>query len=203
LLRIKELREEHGLQQKMLAIDLNVSQPTICDWESGKKLPSFKSTIKIADYFSVSTDYLLGKTNIRMTIPPKAIRVPVLGRIAAGIPIEAIEDILDWEEIPADMGKGGAEFFALQITGDSMSPDYIEGDVVIFQKTVTCESGDECAVIVNGEDATFKKVIKRENGIMLQPINAAKYEPEFYNNEQIEYLPVNVIGIARQLRRNK
>lgn len=61
MIRIKELRELRGLQQKDLAIDLGVTQPTISGWESGIKVPSARNTKKIADYFHVSVDYLLGR----------------------------------------------------------------------------------------------------------------------------------------------
>lgn len=61
MLRIRELREAKSLQQKELAIDLGVTQPTISDWESGRKIPSAKNTAKLADYFGVSVDYLLGR----------------------------------------------------------------------------------------------------------------------------------------------
>lgn len=86
--RIKELREKAGKQQKELAIDLGVSQPTVSDWESGRKIPSAKSTSKIADYFQVPIDYLLGREPTPEGAPapsrPGSKWIPVLGRVAAG-----------------------------------------------------------------------------------------------------------------------
>ena len=205
MIRVKQLRESHGLQQKHLALELGVSQPTVCNWESGLKEPSFKSTIKIADYFGVSTDYLLGKTNVpnisESKSAKKGMRIPVLGHIPAGIPIEAIEDIIDYEEIPSSWGKGGQEYFALKLKGDSMTPKYLEDDVVIFLASIDCNSGDDCAVIVNGDEATFKRVRKSESGITIQPLNADKYDSVFYSNEDVETLPLRVIGIAKEIRR--
>jgi len=200
-MRIKQLREQHNLQQKCLSAELGVSQSVVSAWEKGTKLPSFKNTVKIAEYFEVSTDFLLGKTN-----DPKSgsgnniIRIPVLGSIPAGVPIEAIEDVLDYEEVPANWGRGGREYFALKIKGDSMEPKYQDKDVVIFQKAQTCDSGQDCAVIVNGDEATFKKVLRNTKGITLQPINT-NYEPIFYTNDEVEELPVQVIGIAEEIRR--
>lgn len=81
-----------------------------------------------------------------------------------------------------------------------MYPFYNTGDTVIFQKTNDCESGSHCAVMVNGNDATFKKVIKNEAGITLVPLNE-DYEPVFYSNKQIKELPVRVIGVAKEIRR--
>lgn len=126
----------------------------------------------------------------------------VYGTIPAGIPMECIEDILDTEEISADMLKGGKQYFGLKIKGDSMEPDYLDGDVIIFQKQDDCENGDDCVVMVNGNDGTFKRVFKNENGIILQPLNP-KYSPKVYSNEQIENLPVKIIGIVEEIRRKK
>lgn len=81
-----------------------------------------------------------------------------------------------------------------------MAPQYQTGDVIIFEKTNDCESGSHCAVMVNGNDVTFKKVLKSEAGVTLVPLNE-DYEPVFYSNKQIKELPVRVIGIAKEIRR--
>ena len=81
-----------------------------------------------------------------------------------------------------------------------MYPFYNEGDVVIFLKTNDCESGQHCAVMVNSNDVTFKKVIKNEVGVILQPLNE-EYEPILYSNKQIKELPLNIIGVAKEIRR--
>ena len=118
-----------------------------------------------------------------------------------GIPIEAIEEINDYEELPYDWDTNNKQFFALTIKGNSMAPNYQTGDVVIFEKTSDCESGSHCAVMVNGDDVTFKKVIKSEAGIILKPLNEDDFEPVFYSNKQIKELPVKVIGVAKEIRR--
>lgn len=128
--------------------------------------------------------------------------VMVYGKIPAGIPMEMIEDILDTEEISADMLKGNKQYFGLKIKGDSMEPDYLDGDVIIFQKVDDCENGDDCVVMVNGNEGTFKRVFKNENGIILQPLNN-KYQPMPYSNEEIEKLPVKILGVYEELRRKK
>jgi repressor LexA len=196
---IRKARTKAGISQKEIALTLGVAQPTVSIWESGEQNPTAKNLLQLSKMLSCSVDYLLG-----IYEPPPSenvLRIPVLGRIPAGIPIEAIEDILDYEEVPPDWGKCGREYFALKIKGDSMFPEYVDGEIVIFQVADTCESGDECAVLINGEDATFKKVIKQPSGIFLQPINTAKYTPIFYSNDDIECLPVRVIGIAVESRR--
>lgn len=91
----------------------------------------------------------------------KSIRIPVLGSIPAGIPIELIEDILDYEDISEEMLKGGKEYFALKVKGSSMWPKYLDGDTIIVLKQDDCESGQDAIVMVNGNDGTFKRVIKK------------------------------------------
>lgn len=203
MLRVRELRESKGIQQKELAIDLGVTQPTVSDWESGRKVPSAKNTAKLADYFAVSVDYLLGRADKKEapTTKEMGIRIPVLGSVPAGIPIEAIEDILDWEEIPAAMCRGGKEYFGLQIKGNSMWPDYLPGDVVIVRRTPDWESGDDCVVYINGYEATLKKVKLEEDGsISIIPRNP-NYPPRTYSAKEVAELPVSIAGVVVELRR--
>lgn len=136
-------------------------------------------------------------------IPPKKRKGrinPVLGTIPAGVPLEAIGDALDYEELPESMFSGGREYFALKIQGDSMLLRYEDGDVVILRKQETCESGQDCAVLVNGNDATFKRVRMNEKTLTLQPLNPA-YEPMVYTTKEVAELPVRILGVAVELRR--
>lgn len=128
--------------------------------------------------------------------------VMIYGTIPAGIPMECIEDIIDTEEISADMLKSGKQYFGLKIKGDSMNPEYLDGDTIILEKVDDCENGQDCVVMVNGNDGTFKRVFKNENGIILQPLNN-EFQPMVYSNEQIKNLPVRVIGKVVELRRKK
>ncbi|MEG1413499.1 MAG: S24 family peptidase, partial [Acidaminococcaceae bacterium] len=127
------------------------------------------------------------------------VKIPVLGRVVAGVPLEAITDILDYEEISVDMARTG-EFFALQIKGDSMTPRICEGDVVIVRKQPTVDSGSLAIVLINGEDATLKQVIVRPDGIMLQAFNPAVYPTHFYTCADIKKLPVTILGKVVELR---
>jgi len=199
--RLKDLRKQRGLTQVEFARQICAGQSTVANWENGVRDIDSDRLVMLADYFEVPIDYLLGRSDSHVKKNAKGVRVPVLGSIPAGIPIEAIEDVLDHEEIPAEWTTGGREYFALKIQGRSMSPKYLENDIVIFQKLPDCDSGAECAVIVNGDDATFKKVIKQTSGIILQPLNITEFEPVFYSNEDIESLPVSIIGIAEEIRR--
>lgn len=130
----------------------------------------------------------------------KTIKIPILGKVPAGIPIEAIEDIIGYEEIPASMLKDGNNYFSLKIDGDSMYPDYKTGDIIIIRQQNDCNSGDDCVVMVNGDDATFKRVIKQEKSIILKPLNN-NYEPYYFDEYEIMTKPVKIIGVAVEVRR--
>lgn len=127
-----------------------------------------------------------------------AIRIPVLGRVPAGIPLEAIEDIIDFEEIPADMVRGDSEYFGLRVSGDSMYPKYLEGDIIIVRRQDTCENGQDCVVYVNGYDATLKTVYLLDNGgIRLQPVNPQYAPKTYFRGDE----PVSIAGVVVELRR--
>lgn len=126
----------------------------------------------------------------------------VYGTIPAGVPMECIEDIIDTEEISSDMLKGNKQYFGLKIKGDSMSPEYLDGDTIILEKVNDCESGQDVVVMVNGNDGTFKRFFKNESGIILQPLNP-EFQPIVYTNDQIEKLPIRIIGKVVELRRKK
>lgn len=129
----------------------------------------------------------------------KGVKINVLGRVAAGLPIEAIENIIDTEEISEEMARTG-EFFGLQIKGDSMEPRIYENDVVIVRKQEDAESGDIVIALVNGNDATCKRLIKYAGGISLVSLNSAKYEPLMFSNDDILEMPVKIIGKVIELR---
>lgn len=128
----------------------------------------------------------------------KGVTIKVLGRVAAGVPIEAVEDIIDTEEISADMARSG-EYFGLQIHGDSMEPRIYEGDVVIVRQQDDAESGDIVIAMINGNDATCKRLTKYTSGIALAALNT-KYEPMMFTNEEIIEKPVRIIGKVVELR---
>lgn len=138
-------------------------------------------------------------------IENKITKIPVLGVIKAGTPIEAQEDIIEYVDIPEDWTKGNKTYYGLKIQGDSMYPKYEENDIVIFEQTEDYVKANkkDCAVMVNGDDATFKNVTITESGITLIPLNINNsdgYQPTFYDKEQIKNKPVRIIGIAKEKR---
>ena len=188
-----------GKQQKEVASDLGISPTTFNTWCVGKIMPRMGKVQAIADYFGIGkSDLIDDKSSLIGQRTKKGIVINVLGRVAAGIPIEAIEDIIDTEEITEEMAKTGS-FFGLQIHGDSMEPRMCEGDVVIVRQQDDAESGDVVIAMVNGNDATCKRLRKYRDGIELISNNPS-YEPMFYSKEEIENKPVKIIGKVVELR---
>lgn len=199
MLRLKEARKAKGLTQTEVAHIIGITQNGYSNWETGKNRVDAVSLNRLAELYGVSVDYLLGTSDIPEN---GTIRIPVLGSVPAGIPLEAIEDIIDWEEIPQSMAAGGKEYFALEVKGDSMWPDYLPGDVVIVRKQPTCNSGDDCVVYVNGYDATLKQVRLNDadQSLTIIPRNQS-YPPRTFSREEIQSLPVTIAGVVVELRR--
>lgn len=205
--RIRSLREKQQISQLSLAEKLNVSNSTLSQYEGGQRIPSDDVKIRIAQFFNVSVDYLLGNSMLREehekyglnhTPRKKVIKVPVVGHIAAGIPIAAIENIEDFEDVIVPAHADVSDYFCLEVRGDSMSPRIKDKDIVVFKKTQDVDTGEIAAVLVNGEDATIKQIKKTDSGIVLMPTNPA-YEPKFYTFQEISELPVTILGKAVQL----
>jgi len=195
---LRQQRIAHNLTQQELGALVGLKKEAIYKYEKGIVVNPKRSLIeKLARIFGISPSYLLG---ISDNEPSYSTRIPVLGKVVAGIPIEATEEILGYEEITEHMAKTG-EHFALRVNGDSMYPNICDGDTVIVKKQNCVESGDTAIVLINGNEATCKKVKITDNGITLIGYNLSVYEPHFYTKEEIASLPVSVIGKVVELRR--
>ena len=118
--------------------------------------------------------------------------------VPAGVPLEAIEDIIDTEEIPAEWTTGGREYFGLRVKGDSMYPKYMDGDIIIVRKQDTCDSGQDCVVYVNGYDATLKQVkLLPDGGVRLQPLNPSYAPKTYYEGDET----ITIAGVVVEIRR--
>ena len=193
--RIRELCSDRGISLSRLERELGMGKSLIIRWENQFQ-PNQKSLQRIADYFGVSVAYLMGETEDPETA--KGVSIPVLGTVSAGLPISAVEDILDYEEISKDMASKG-EYFGLQIKGDSMYPRILEGDVVIVKVQNYAENGDIVIAQVNGDEATCKKYLVTPTGLTLQPLNP-DYKPIEYSIADVMRLPVRIIGKVVELR---
>ncbi len=128
----------------------------------------------------------------------KKSKIPVLGYVRGGNPETAYEEVIGYEEITEDMMHSG-EYFGLIVKGDSMEPRFTEGDTVIVKKQHSADSGNIVVALIGENDATIKKLIADEKGIILQPLNPA-YKPKYFSREDIRSLPVTLLGKVVELR---
>ena len=195
--RIRTALEIRGMKQADLVEKTKIGKSSISTYLSGAYEPKQKNIYRIASALDVDEAWLMGfdVQMDRKTLPietSKGVKIPVLGKVPAGVPVEAVEDIIDYEEITVEMAKDG-EFFGLQIKGDSMEPRICAGDVVIVRKQDDAESGDLVVAMINGNEATCKRLMKYKDGIRLMPNNPT-YEPLYFSNKEIEEKPVKIIG---------
>lgn len=190
------LCEKNGIKPLHVVSELGIAAGSITKWKNGT-IPSTKNIQKIANYFHVEAEYFFVDHD-HSANKKEILRIPVYGQVAAGIPIEAIEDIDDYEEVDASTVPHG-EYMALRIKGHSMEPKMSEGDVVIVHLQDDVNTGDIAVVLVNGGEATCKKIKKTPDGVILISTNP-DYEPMFFSNQDIVELPVRILGKVVELR---
>ncbi|MBS5519842.1 MAG: helix-turn-helix domain-containing protein [Acidaminococcus intestini] len=195
---IKKHRMALNLTQNELAEKLGVSQQSVTGWENNASVPRESAVRSMMNLFNVSRNELFGEPEAHSTTGKN---IPILGTVVAGQPAYAAENIVGWEEVTAKMSLQG-KLFALRVKGASMEPDFKEGDIVIVREQPDIESGDIAVVLINGDEATLKKVKKDPNGLFLYAFNQAVYEPHFYSNNDIETLPVRIVGRVIENRRS-
>lgn len=190
---LKRYMDKFQMNQVDLANRMQVNKSVVSSWLSGARYPRMNTVEKLATIFHIEKSDLIEDKSAEGDSTRKGIRIPILGKVVAGIPVEAITDIEGWEEIPSKMAIG-EEYFALRIKGSSMEPKLLEGDIVIVRKQNDVDSGDTAIVLVNGDEATVKQIKKTDTGIMLVGLNVEVYQPHFYTNKEIEELPVQIVG---------
>ena len=196
---IQRYMNSKGVSRNEICDALGIKYTTFTDWVKGNTYPRIDKIELMANYFGISKSDLVeeafDRTNnlVDFKSRSRGIKIPVLGEVAAGIPIEAVEDIIDYEEISEDMAKRG-EFFGLRINGDSMLPMIYKNDVVIVRKQPDAETGDVVIVRINGDNATCKQLRKLSDGaIELISMNTS-YAPMFFSREDVINKPVEIIG---------
>lgn len=211
---LKKLRNDRNISALKLSEDLNIHRGSLSNWETGKRKPDSEMLLKIANYFNVSVDYLLGNQNekaddtdlfnlkgdvkfLKKLNEDEMVKIPVLGVIKAGVPMFAEENIIGYEYVHQEELLMGEEYFFLQIKGDSMINAGIpDGSKVLVKKQNFIENdGEIMAVRVNGDEATLKRVYKQPLGLLLQSENT-KYAPMFFPAEDINNGHVGIIGKA-------
>lgn len=177
---------------------LGVKYTTFTDWVKGNSYPRIDKIELMANYFGISKADLVEERPTNRSAK-SGVAINVYGSVAAGIPLEMIEDIIDTEEITEDMAHTG-EFFGLRIKGDSMTPTICDGDIVIVRQQNDAESGDIVIATVNGDEATCKRLRKYKEGIELIAINPS-YDTLEFSSEEILEKPVKIIGKVVEARR--
>ena len=187
--RIKQLRNENGITQRELAKLLGIEISAVSKLEVGRVPLKEEYIIKLASYFNVSTNYLLGIETATKRL------LPVLGTVKAGYNYLAEQNIIDYIN-PYMENVDSENYFGLLVKGDSMSPHFTEGDYIIVHKTDGCfESGKICVVLINGDEATIKKVVKTDEGIELYAFNPY-YPVKKYTFEEMKKLEIKIIGVV-------
>lgn len=205
---ITRYRNEHKVSMETLGKASGLSKPYISMLEkginprSGKPVkPSIDTCYALAKGMGMSSKTFLSMLDedAVVELAPNAVKIPILGSIVAGQPVEAIEDIRGYVDIPESMAVRG-DYFALKVKGESMAPRIMDGDTVIVREQPTVDDGDIAIVLVNSQDATVKQIRISEQGITLIGFNPIVYQPHFYTNEDINTLPVLIIGKVVELR---
>ena len=192
--RIKEAMQIRGLKQSDIVEMTGINKGALSSYLSGRYSPKQNNIYLLAKALDVNEAWLMGADVPinRMVVSglSDTISIPVYGRVAAGQPIHVEQNIIGWEDIPKDW-KG--EYVGLKIKGDSMSPRIHDGDTIIVRKQPDAESGNVVVAIINGEDATCKKLIKHPDGITLHSFNPL-YEPMYFSKKDAEIIPVVIWG---------
>lgn len=198
---IKRARMMAKISQEELAKRLGYkSRSTIAKIESGENDLTQRKVAAFAKALNVPIDFLMDGNTEKPRADILVYKIPVLGKVVAGTPIDAIENITDYIRVTNPAAADGS-YYALHVVGASMEPEMKEGDLVIVHKQDYFNNGDICIVLVNGNEATVKQVRKNKRGIILIGFNPLVYPPHFYSAEEVETLPVQIIGKVDEVRR--
>ncbi len=180
--------------------DLDIPYSTFTDWCNANIYPRIDKIEILANYFDIKKSDLVENKEKSDVLGNTIIAIPVLGTVKAGYDYLAQENWIGTVDVETSLVGNGEDYFALKIHGDSMSPVLVEDDIVIIKKQNDFESGDIVVAIINGNEATIKKGKKSDNSILLQPLNPS-YEPLIFTNSEMKTIPVEIIGIVKQLKR--
>lgn len=180
--------------------DLDIPYSTFTDWCNANIYPRIDKIEILANYFDIKKSDLVERREKVDKLGNPVKEVPLLGTVKAGYDYLAQENWIGIVDVDANLVKDCSEYFALKVHGDSMSPVLVENDIVIVKKQNDFETGDIVVAIINGDEATIKKGKKTDNSILLQPLNN-NYEPLIFTNDEMKTIPVKIIGVVKQLKR--
>ena len=201
--RFEALLRQHNTTVYRVSKVTGISPSTFSDWKSGRSAPKADKLCRIADFFGITTDSLLGsekgeRSDLSGYLSIRASKlVPVLGEIRAGMPILTEESRLDTEF--ADV-ENAEDYFYLRIRGDSMKDaGIVENALVLFRKQDYAEDGDIVACLVGGDSATIKRFRKIRRQILLVPEND-NYDPILLTTADFESGEARILGVAREVK---
>ena len=204
--RLKKAREEKKISLEEAGKKIGVNKTTIMRWENGKtekfKIYALES---LANLYGVNSQWLTNdistKYNYNNASNASTISVPILGTVKAGYDYLANDNYIGSIIVEKRLAENPEDLFALKVHGDSMSPTFIEDDIVVIKKQENFKNGEIVIVLIDSEEATIKKVYKTETGIELRAINPY-YPPRIFTNEDVKKIPVKIIGVVKQLKRD-
>lgn len=189
---LKSLAKAMNMELDYLLKQLNDEQNIYLDENEYQKQFSENSPTNIYEQLkNIGTMYV---SNTDM------VKIPILGVVKAGYDYLAQENWIGSVDVEKNIISDGSEYFALKVVGDSMSPVLIQDDIVVIKKQNNFENGDIVVAIVNGNEATIKKGKKTDSSITLQPLNPS-YDPLVFTYDEVKSIPVTIVGIVKQLKR--
>ena len=218
--RLNEAMSWRDINQAELSKISGVNAASISGYRNGNHSPTRKNAELLAKALNVSTSWLMGLSDdpSRQPAPRSAIdagvatntgpvRIPVLSKIAAGVPMEAVESCIDnddpdtWEEVPGEWLHGDKQLFALRVSGQSMAPDIPDGSIAIIERCYEWHDNKVMAVYVNGYNATLKRVHVKSGGIIVLEAFNSEYETKIYTADEVESIPVRPCGVLIETRK--
>lgn len=213
---IKSRRKEMGLTMKELADRVGVSEGTVSRWESGNIANMKRDKIaKLSQVLDIPTSVIMGwetdvdrfkrtaeivNRNMATNEYGKTVAIPILRRVAAGVPLTAFDEIIGYEGVSENMANTGT-YFALKISGDSMTPGIMDNDIVICREQPDAEDGQIVVALIDGQDGVCKRLRKFEDGTVALLSDNASYAPLYFSASEVENTPIRIRGIVKELRR--
>lgn len=197
---LKYYMEVNKKDRNDICRDLKFPYTTFAEWYNGNIYPRIDKIELLANYFNIKKSDLIERKEKKDKFGNLVSSIPILGTVKAGYDYLAQENWIGTIDADKSLVGNGNDFFALKVKGDSMSPTLIEDDIVIIKKQDDFENGDIVVAIINGEESTIKKGKKSEAGILLQPLNS-NYEPLIFTYDEMKTIPVTIVGVVKQLKR--
>lgn len=187
-----------NVDRKQMAKDLNLKYTTLSDWINAKTYPRIDKIELMANYFGVNKSDLVESPNVKPIETIEAKKVPVVSQISAGVPIYSEQNILEYAYIPAYLSERNKEVFYLRVSGDSMDKEFKEGDLVLVEKDCPIENGQIGVVMVNGYNATVKRIKYKDDKIILLPeSHNDEHLPQIYTNDDTVKCIGRVISVQK------